>query len=382
MNEVGIRPLEGLTVAQLGVSPAVSYCALLLRQFGARALVVAPDHDTDPADPDGGSVSSGCGRYLAASDAFLNDGKERSRLSATAVAAVADVVVRDRQGDPLGMDPPSEHEFLLQHNPDLVYAVLSPFGAGGPWADQPGVDLTAQALGGMSAVIGYPDRQPLTVPYEIAGLSQGLHAAAAILARLLAPAGTRPTGPIDVATSDVIASYTRMYTLLYRFYGWPVIRAGHRAPGSGGRYPMTILPCRDGFVVLIGRSRRDWERYLDMIGRPAWTQEPKYKDPLAIAVDYADEIDAYLRDWLADYTREELTALAHQYGVALAPVRTISEVLADRQMAHRGFFQPGRDSPHVRLPGFPARFVRAGPTPNPHHSTHTGPGRDQSWISE
>jgi hypothetical protein len=71
----------------------------------------------------------------------------------------------------------------------------------------------------------------LSVPYEIIGLTQGLHAANAVLFCLLLPEQARPTAPVDIAGSDAIASYSRMYTHIYAFYGWPTVRTGARACG-------------------------------------------------------------------------------------------------------------------------------------------------------
>jgi crotonobetainyl-CoA:carnitine CoA-transferase CaiB-like acyl-CoA transferase len=366
MREIAIAPLAGVTVVETGGSVSAGFCTRLLHQLGADVLLVR-DGDGPPIGREG-PESSPAGQVRADAEyVFLADGKQIAQVGAAEAFAAADVIVRGSDGGPGNPDPVAEHDRLQASNRGLIYVYLSPFGVPPDGRDQPGWrgdDINAQAVGGLSSLIGQPDREPLVVPYDVGAVSQGLSAACAVLGALLASEAGGTGAFIDVASADVAASYSRMYTLLYRFYGIPAVRAGRRAPGSGGRYPMTILPCRDGDVVLIGRSRRDWERYLDMMGRPAWTDDPRYQDPLGIAMEYPEEVDALIAPWLAARTRAELSQLAQRHGVPLGSVRTVSEVLADPQMQFRQFFRPaeaqaGRAAPPL-LPGFPARFRRPG----------------------
>ncbi|MCW2622395.1 MAG: CoA-transferase family [Frankiales bacterium] len=56
-------------------------------------------------------------------------------------------------------------------------------------------------------------------------------------------------------------------------------------------------------------------------------------------------------------TRDEVSQLAADHGVALAPIRTVDEVYDDEQFAYRDFFQPyGPDD--VPLPGLPVVWTR------------------------
>lgn len=376
MRVITLAPLAGLTVVEAGDSAAAAFATRLLLQLGATVLRLraAGPAAPGPAAPGGTAAERDRAR---AEEVFLGDGKQVQDVGAAQAYAAADVIVRGGDGaqDSPGPDPVAHYESLRAQNPALVYVYLSPFGIP-VTSQQPswrGDDIQAQAAGGLSSLVGQPGREPLVVPYDVVASSQGLNAGCAALGALLGVRAGHGGSFVDIAAADVAASYSRMYTLLYRFYGIAPVRAGRRAPGSGGRYPMTILPCRDGDVVLIGRSRRDWERYLDMMGRPAWSQDPRYQDPLGIAMQYPHEVDALIGPWLAERTRAELGALAQQYGVPLGSVRTVGEVLEDPQMRFRKFFRPpagsppaagpGRDRP-VLLPGFPALFRRPGRDPH------------------
>jgi CoA:oxalate CoA-transferase len=383
MHNISLTPLAGLTVVEAGNSAAAAFGTRLLLQLGATVLRL---RSAESGVTTAGAAASGGTPQerdrVRAEQVFLDDGKQIENVDAAEAYAAADVIIRGSDGAPdaPGPEPEAHYESLRADNNALVYVYLSPFGL--PVSTQQpawrGDDIQAQAVGGLSSLVGRPDREPLVVPYDVVASSQGLNAACATLGALLGVRAGHPGSFVDIGAADVAASYSRMYTLLYRFYGIAPVRAGRRAPGSGGRYPMTILPCLDGDVVLIGRSRRDWERYLDMMGRPPWSQDPRYQDPLGIAMEYPHEVDALIGPWLAERTRAELGALAQQYGVPLGSVRSVSEVLDDPQMRFRNFFRPaetgtrasgpGQDRP-VLLPGFPALFRRPGQDPRPSESS-------------
>ena len=64
----------------------------------------------------------------------------------------------------LGID----YETLKTINPRLVYASISGFGQTGPWAQRPGFDLIAQAMGGVMSITGHPDQPPTKAGVPVA----------------------------------------------------------------------------------------------------------------------------------------------------------------------------------------------------------------------
>ena len=161
---------------------------------------------------------------------------------------------------------------------------------------------------------------------------------------------------VEISGAEVLASYVRIYGAVANYYNIPLRRAGRRAPGSGGRYPFGIFPCLDGYVAMICRTGREWESLLEMMGRPAWSQEERYQDLYAVAIEYPDEIDALIAPWLMSKSRDDLLTLAQKYAVPVAPVRHLDEVIADPQLRdYREFFDELtlRDGRAIQVPGRP-----------------------------
>jgi crotonobetainyl-CoA:carnitine CoA-transferase CaiB-like acyl-CoA transferase len=225
----------------------------------------------------------------------------------------------------------------------------------------------------------------LIVPLLQADYQAGAHGAAAVTMALIARRRLR-TGPagnqgetIDIASADVFAAAAGTNALIYLYYGlqrWA--RAGRRAFASGGPYPYVILPCKDGAVCLIGRARQEWTRLVQAMGQPDWTNNPRYQDLWAMGRDYPEEVDALVTPWLAEHTRADLLKLAEKHGFPVGPLRSMSEVVASPQFAHRNFF---RRIPHARhgaitVPGVPWKSTTR-PEPEPHPAPRLGEHTEQ-----
>ena len=371
--------LEQIRVVECGDLISAAYCTKLLHEFGARI---------DKVEPPAGDAARAYGPFPGdVPDAecsglfvYLNSGKRsvvadlRSAEGLSTLHALlsrADVFVTNQPlalRRQLGLDTSA----LRKRHSKLICVSISVFGDSGPNAEAPAQAIDAYAVSGTAWVIGDPAREPLIVPLLQADYQAGAHAAAAatlaLIARRRTPPGAATQGEaIDIASADVLAAAAGTNAQIYLFHGlqrWE--RAGRRAFASGGPYPYVILPCKDGAVCLIGRARQEWVRLVQAMGEPAWTREPRFQDLQAMGRDYPDEVDALVMPWLARLTRAELLKLAEEYGFPLAPLRTMSEVVASPQFAHRQFF---RDVPHarlgsVRVPGVPWQIVgRAAPQP-------------------
>src|SRR5690606_41053932 len=99
------------------------------------------------------------------------------------LAASADVLVENlRPGAmrKLGLD----YEAVSAVAPGLVYASASGWGQDGPLAALPGLDIMAQARGGLMSITGTPDGEPTKIGVPICDLVCALYIALAVTAAL------------------------------------------------------------------------------------------------------------------------------------------------------------------------------------------------------
>ena len=253
--------------------------------------------------------------------------------------------------DRRGLGWPALHRLA----PSMTYVSLSAVG----WDDDLGLtsgELSMQALSGVMHMVGHPDREPLALPYSTGAVQLGLNAAAAAVCAMHGSGAAGEGHLIEISGAEVLASYVRIYGAVANYYEIPLRRDGRRAPGSGGRYPFGIFPCRDGYVAMICRTAREWDSLLEMMGHPAWSREARYQDMYAVAIDYPGEVDELIAPWLMSKSRDELLELAQKHTVPVAPVRHVNEVITDPQLRdYRGFFDEltTRDGRTIQLPGRP-----------------------------
>lgn len=357
--------LADLRVVELGRFIGAAYGARLLGDFGAEVIKIeAPDgcglrmagpFAGDEPAPDGGGLHlalDGGKRSVA-----LDLADEAGRAMAARLIGDADVFITDFPPAELrgiGFDAAS----LAQRHPRLIAIGLSIFGDG-PEAGHPACDLDAMAMSGIAHCIGMPGREPLALPYSQSAFQLGVNGAAAAILALIARGRGGVGQAADIAAADVMASYLGTMALILICHNTGRMdRSGHRACGDAGTYPYVMLPCRDGLVQLIGRSRAEWEGLLAAMGNPAWAVDPRYRDLRAMAAGYAAEVDERIKPWLAARSRSALLELAGQYGFTLAPVRTMDEVLATAQFQGRGYFGVVRHPRlgRITLPGVPYRL--------------------------
>jgi crotonobetainyl-CoA:carnitine CoA-transferase CaiB-like acyl-CoA transferase len=356
--------LSGLRVVEYGDFVSAPYCAKLLADLGAEVLKIEPPRgDTarqrgpfpgDRPHPE----RSGLFLYLNTNKrgVTLDVSTATGRAILDRLLADADIFVHNQPPAALpglGLDYPT----LAAKHPRLIVTAISPFGQTGPYRDYKAYDITTAAAGGLSLGIGDPQRAPLKLPLTQSGIQAGLAAAIASLAAVFARDATGRGQAIDVAEADVWATFhTGVGVVAWVFSGRVRKRSGHRLLGLP--YPHTVLPCKDGYVALQASERRQWERFIEMIGSPEWAKSPRYQNRLANNEQYADELDALLAPWLMARTKDEIFAICREYKIAGAPLKTVEEVVHDEQLRERDFFVQ-IDSPEtgpLTYPGLPFTF--------------------------
>lgn len=341
----GERPLR---VLELSTDIGGAYCGWLLANLGAEVTRVSVAEDTYR------SVAS----PIALALDYLALGKRSADIAKVDFQQYDDVVC---DGAALferltGETPAS----LARRHPRLIVGVCSTFGLQGPNASYPAVGLDAQAVSAVAWSLGEPEREPLSLSPGVLEHQNGANLAAACLLALLVR-DERGTGRVvDVALADILASYVAGNCRIYINYGLKWQRAGRRAYASGGAYPYVVLPCKDDEVCLCGRTRDEWERLVEVMGRPAWSEEPRYKDLRAMGKQYPEEVDELIMPWLAQHTTAEIEELASRHNLVASPIRSLADVLSTPQFALRGFWKRtnlgGKD---VQGPGLPFKIVEA-----------------------
>jgi formyl-CoA transferase len=287
----------------------------------------------------------------------LNLKAERGRELFERMVAKADVVLENFAPgvmDRLGIGPAR----LMALNPRLVYAAGSGFGWDGPYRDYPAMDLTIQAMSGIMATTGFPDRPPVKAGPAVADFMGGVHLYGAVVTALFERERTGHGRFVEVSMLDSV--YASQSSALGLYFG-----AGDALPSrTGNRHsglaeaPYNVYPASDGHLALICVSERHWQSLLQAMGREDLADDPRF-GTLKDRVAHVDEVDDMVGAFTRRYTRDELFELLRKHRVPCAPVRELGEVVGDPHMHQRGMLQ---DIDHpilgpLTLPTSPMRYA-------------------------
>ena len=340
------RPGGGIRVVEVAEGVAGPFCGRMLAAFGADVIKVEPTPDGDRTRALGPRLPDVKESEASTLFLHLNMGKRsvvldtRSGEDVSALMRLvesADVLIEDWGAETrsdIGIDA------ALADRPRLIDLSLTPFGTGGPYSSWRTTPLVSLALGGFLYLSGDEGREPLMIPGFQSEYMAGLHGYAGVMIALWKRASSGAGGRVEVSEIESLAALHQFTTVMHTYSG--LVRSRHGArwenKGAYGRYPITVLPCKDGYVAFAVSTEGQWELLFPMVGRSELLDEPRFETFLERR-EHADEIDSILIEWMKDKTRAEVFEYAAgTWSEPASPLLDIGEVLEDRQLAHRGLF--------------------------------------------
>ena len=362
------RALSGLKVVEYGSFVSAPYCTKLMADMGAEVIKIEePCKGDESRDygpfPDDVPHPERSGLFL-----YLNTDKLGITLNvrtATGKAILeellkaADVFVENnppRLINEVGLD----YVNLKELNPRLIVTSLTPFGQTGPYRDYKAYAINCCAFGGVSQSIGHYWREPLTAPLSQGHYQAAVSGAGATMVALLARDVTGRGQHIDISEADVWATYHVGFGItIYAFGVKDNLRKGYI--GGGWTYPARrVIPCKDGYMALCAPQLKQWIKFLELMGNPEWTKNPRYRDRHAMEDDYPEEVDALLAPWFLERTKKELFELFEKNAVPFAPLYNMADEVSDQHLSERKFFATldRAEAGVLKYPGAPYKFSK------------------------
>jgi formyl-CoA transferase len=358
------QPLAGVRVLELGNYIAAPTAGRLLADFGAEVIKIERPLTGDEVRR--WRLHSGETSLLYRTinrnkkSVVLDLRTPEGRAAVLGLVARCDVVLENFRPGTLerwGLGPSA----LDSVNPDIVLVRISAFGQTGPLADRPGFAAVAEAMGGLRALVGEPDRPPARTGVSIGDSIAGLYAAFGAMMALYRRAAAQPAGGrrelvervVDVALSESVLSVMASLIPDPLAHGVERRRTGGRMEGIA---PSNAYPCADGSeVVVAGNSDAIFGRLMASIGRPDLAADLGLRDN-AERWRRRDELDDAIAAWTSQRSRGEVLATLQAADVPAGPIYTAADICADEQYRYRNMIQylpvdVGEDTP--REVGFP-----------------------------
>lgn len=353
------RPLDGLRVLDLTRYEAGPTCTLLLAFMGAEVIKLECPrrgaanrrmfHERGDKE-DLYFVLLNLNKKSVCIDLEMDSGRDVFRR----LVGHADVVVESVGSQRLSRWDLS-HAQLFAINPRLILASVSGYGSYGPCAGYPGLDMTAQAMGGMMSITGESTGPPLRCGAMVADSAGGANLALGIMAALFRREKTGQGSRIEVSLQDSVLNLGRSLLGSHIAYGTKAPRGGNSLKDI---VPWNVYPAHDGYVAICVISQTSFRRLATVLG-----QEEVFEaigiHTIEDRVKHRKLIDKAISSWTSTLLRSEIMIRLAAQGIPCGSVMDSTEISQDPHLLEREAVvevdhpQWGR----IKVLGPPVRFL-------------------------
>ncbi|MCC6382226.1 MAG: CoA transferase [Dehalococcoidia bacterium] len=356
---------SGLRVLDLSTGSAAAHCTKWFAGFGADVILVEPPGGS-PARRVGPFAGDGTGPDDSLSFRYLNGGKQSVTIDLEQEAG-RDLIRRLLPTVALLVEdsPPGTMsalglawEEVRAQNPGLVYLSLTPFGQNGPYRDLPATDLTLAAFSGTMNDRLLAGRNPVRMGGSQGDAIGGRVAFISAMSALLARDATGEGQHVDLSMHEAIASVDMAAPTTYSYTG--VVHQPRRTTSTRGRGGMGRYPVKDGWVDIMP-GVGGLPKLARLLGDPELANHELFTDH-ALRARKADEFDKQFMDpWVSQRTAREVVEQGQALGMPFSYTMSLRELLADPQLAARGFLVTTGEAEGTSgtQPGAPVRLSAA-----------------------
>lgn len=351
-------PLSGVRVIDLTRILSGPFCSMLLADLGAAVVKIeAPGGDHVRKQ---GHKVNGLSWYFAG----FNRNKTSVVLDLRApegiavlerLLADADILTENfRPGVLDGMGLTEDR--LRQINPGLIVVSVNGYGSTGPYADRPAFDFIAQAMSGYMTTNGTPETGPLRTGPPITDLVAGLYAALGAVAALRGRENGGPGQRVEASMMMSILSLMAYLTANALATGRDPVPTGNDHPIAS---PYGLFRTADGDIAVAPSTEVIVRKFLRELGLEQLLSEPRFASN-EMRLRHRAELNGLIEAALAGGTQDEWIGRLNRAGVPSGRVQTVTEALADPQVAAQEMVLrvPHEGHGDVAMTGFPIKFSR------------------------
>ena len=337
-------PLDGIRVADFCWAWAGPYGALQLAHLGAEVIRIesttrmCPSRQIPPwAENERGINRAGYfNQYNQGKRSMTLDLKKPEGIAlAKQLVTKSDIAIENFAAgvmDKMGLG----YEVLRGLKPDIIMISLSGYGASGPEKSYVSYGPPQVALSGMSSLTGYYGGPPMQAGFSYGDPNGGVHGTFAVMCALLHRAKTGEGQYIDLSQREACAMLLPEALMEYTMNGTQPPRMGNRDPYMA---PHGVFCCqgKDRWVSIAVRNDEEWQRMCTVMGPAELAVDPRFT-VLAVRKENEDTLEEIITAWTQERSADEVTRSLQQVGIAAYPSLDGKDMLANPQVAVRGFF--------------------------------------------
>ena len=330
------KPLKGVRVIDAGNMVAAPFATVLLADFGADVIKI--EH---PKYGDGQRklepIMNGIPLWWKSVARnkrciTLDLGKPEGGEIFKKLIKGTDVIVENyRPGtfEKWGIGP----DVIRTIDPRIILLRISGFGQTGPYKNRAGFGRVAEAMSGLTNLIGEPDGPPMSPGYPLGDLIAGIFGSLSVMMALYHRDLLGGEGQvIDLALFEAVFRILDFDPIQY-----DQMKVIHKRTGNRVAYvaPSSMFKTKDGkYLTLAASTQSVWLRLAEAIGRNDMATDPKFIDNPA-RVENSVECNGVVGAWIEKHTRDEVIEQFDKHGVAYSAVFDMEDAFRDIQYRAR-----------------------------------------------
>ena len=331
------KPLQGMRVIDAGNMVAAPFTTVLLADFGADVIKIEHPEYGDGQRKLEPITKEGIPLWWKAVARnkrciTLNLGKPEGAEVFKDLCRNCDVVVENyRPGtfERWGIG----YDTIKAIDPRIVMLRISGFGQTGPYRNRAGFGRVAEAMAGLTNLIGEADGPPMTPGYPLGDLIAGIFGAFSVMVALYNRDARGGTGQaIDLSLFESVFRLLDFDAIQY-----DQLNTIHMRSGNSAAYvaPSSTFKTQDGKWLTIAASTQSvWLRLARAIDREDMTTDPRYiENPQRL--ERSEEVNGIVGEWIERHTLEQVVERFEQYEVAYSTIYDIKDIFEDIQYRAR-----------------------------------------------
>ena len=331
-------PLAGVKVLDLTHALAGPYASMILADLGADVIKIESAPHGDPIRSWGTKVRGESTYNLATNRnkraVLLNYRAPIALQAVRTMAANCDVMLENfRPGviEKMGLG----YEHVSPANLRLIFGSISGFGRNGARSEEPGFDVTLQAVSGMMSINGTPDGEPLRMGVPLGDLGAGMWLALGVVAAILQREVTGRGQRVDTSLLSTLTGMLANHAQNYLTAGVTPTRTGNTHPAI---CPYGVFQAKDDLIAIASATPNMWSKFCEVVGLEHLTESKEFGTPTA-RISNPESLKRLINERLAIDTAENWSRKLGAAGIPSSPIFSVPRALEEAQINQPGLIE-------------------------------------------
>ena len=245
-----------------------------------------------------------------------------------------------------------EYEDLVKIKPDLIMVSSTGYGFDGPWANFGATGPATESASGMAIMTGYHNDMPIMPEIPYIDYTAAEHTVFAIMSAIIHRMSTGEGQFIDISQTETASATVPEALLDFIVNGRVEPRHGNDDPVMA---PHGCFRCKgqDKWITIAVQNDHEWKTLCEILNiEEAQAKSKDYSSTLDRWTN-RNELHKLIDNHTKDWDNHKLTHLLQSNGVAAGSVMESPDLLFDKHLQDRGFYEVVEHHPSTGMPPLP-----------------------------